>query len=97
MFANDVSIGGSVYWDVSGSHTDHHIVEAEVLGFDNDNVICIRRRTHHRGPDGPFVREISDFYEQPVSMRRSYFDVPVTDRVLETQEFWGEIAAAFAR
>lgn len=97
MFINDVRRGGLVYWDVSGTHTDHHIVEAEVLALNAKTVRCIRRRTYHHGLDGPYTREIPDGYEQPIDMRRSYFDAPLEQRIQEMQEFWCEVAEAFAR
>src|SRR5205807_1688943 len=58
MLINDVRRGGLVYWDVSGTHTDHHIVEAEILALNATTVRCIRRQIYHRVPDGPYTREI---------------------------------------
>jgi hypothetical protein len=86
-----VRIGGSVFWDCSGTDTDHHIVEAEVLALDDDTVRAVRRRTWHRLDDRLEPRDLDPFQES-IKMPRSFFDVPLVERLRDTRHFWEELA-----
>ncbi len=91
MFTHDVRIGGSVYWDCSGTDTDHHIVEAEVLALDGHTATIVRRRTWHRMDDRLESRDVHPIQE-PVIMPRPFFNVPLIERLRDTQHFWEELA-----
>ena len=88
----EVFVGGRVRWDVSTGEGERYVMEGRVVALDPHLVVVQPTRrmfwsAEHRRmigedcPDAP--RE---------TIKRTYFDAPLEERIEEAADFWAELA-----